>query len=132
MRNLNNFNTIAVYGTLKKQYWNHAVMQSAKWEFIKEDYVPLDSIDWWWFPVATFKDDSNHFLKVELYKVPREWVENYLDRLEWHPTFYYRKDIKTLSWEDATIYEINRAVSDRKNDFFTHEEWDKKFYEWKR
>lgn len=132
MTRLNDFNIIAVYGTLKKQYWNHQVMESAEWEFIKEDYVPFEAIDWFWFPVAKFNSDSKNLLKVELYKVSREWIENYLDRLEWHPTFYYRKEVKTLSWVDAIIYEINRDVSDRKQDFFTHEDWDNKFYEWNR
>jgi gamma-glutamylcyclotransferase (GGCT)/AIG2-like uncharacterized protein YtfP len=130
---LNEFNTIAVYWTLKKWYGNHRVMESAQWEYIWEDYVPFESLDWWWFPVAIFNDDAKTFLKIELYKVPEDWVLNYLDRLEWHPTFYYRKNIKTLKWVDAVIYEINRPIVDNKEQWFTNE-WDdwNKFYEWNR
>lgn len=121
---LSDNNIVAVYWTLKKQYWNHRVMESAKWEFLKETYVEFSRLTWTWFPYWKFTPWTGKFLKVECYNVPEEWVLNYLDRLEWHPNFYRRKEVPTIGWEMVVIYESVWDIWD------TSEQWKKTASEW--
>ena len=125
-------NIIAVYGTLKREHnpWNHSCMIRAEWKFIKEAYVEFNKLEWRWFPTGKFTSWTNKWVLVELFEVNKEWVENSLDRLEWYPTFYNRKKVPTLDWDEVIIYEIVREIEGNWDPFFTHEEWGKKFYNW--
>lgn len=45
-------------------------------------------------------------LKIELYEVKDENMLTRLDQLEWHPRWYRRTPIKTLSGESIEIYNM--------------------------
>jgi len=124
------WNIIAVYGTLKRGTGNYRVMEMANGVFLKEAYVSMDKIEWRGFPVAKFKEGTNKLLKVELFTVNKLWVEWPLDRLEWYPTHYTRKIVKTEEWDDVIIYEIARDITDDSERFATHKDEDKQYYEW--
>ena len=127
-------NLIAVYGTLKRKFGNHVCMESAHWEYVKDSYVEFSKCTWSWYPMAKFEVGTDRLLKVELYNVPKEWILNHLDRLEWHPTFYTRKGVVTSDWDECTIYEIASDIQD------TSEQWKEEsdpeipetYYEWDR
>lgn len=136
---LKDTNLVAVYGTLKKKwpewkpYGNHAAMVRAEGEFVKEAWVEFSHINWGWFPIAKFATWTDKLLKVELYNVPREWVEWPLDTLEGHPTFYFRKEVVTTDWDTVVIYEYRGQVDDRSEDFELESDVeDFKYYEWQR
>lgn len=136
IKELEEQNLVAVYGTLKKWWGNHSVMERAEWVFQKEDYIPYESIVSGWFPMVKFKQDSLKFLKVELYKVPKVWVLKYLDALEGHPSFYVRKEVTTLlSWVNVTVYEIVDPIGDSSDKFKIdkpHEEFPEgDYFDWK-
>ena len=100
---------IAVYGTLKKGFWNHPLMDGL--EFIKKSFVKCYWITWGWFPTAQFKQlkntDERILLEVEVYEIPNSSQGNnklqQIDSLEWHPSRYERIQIKD---EDEDIIEI--------------------------
>ena len=122
---------IWVYGTLKNWYWNHGVMKSAWWEFIGEDYVPFNDLSSSWIPFLNVDTtwESNKYCLVELYQV--EDITP-LDRLEWHPSFYTRTPVTTLSWKEIEVYSIERQwASDDESKFFVQDTIDwKKLYNW--
>lgn len=126
---------VAVYWTLKKWFSNYRVMEWAKWKYIQDDFVQIDKLDAHSYPMIRLSNNSNKYLKVELFKVDKQWIEWPLDNLEWYREWsdyclYNRVKTKTLSWLDVWIYEINNDIIDRKENFYTHKEWDKLFYNW--
>lgn len=132
------WNIIAVYWTLKKWFWNYWVMERAKGVFIREDFVEFTHIVSWWFPMIKFwkNEGVKKFIKVELFSVPEEWIINSLDRLEWHPTFYKRKDVTTVIDEEPCVtYNIVDSIWDSSERFKIDKpsddapEWD--YFDWK-
>ena len=123
---------IWVYGTLKTGYGNHYLLQPLT--SVKSDYVLFHKLTWVWFPIVTFAPeamilpedvDSNQkmigsknqnpqtmttekkkVIKIELYEVTDENMLARLDSLEWHPRWYRRTPIKTLSGESIEIYNM--------------------------
>lgn len=126
---------VAVYWTLKKWFWNYRVMERANWKFIWEDYIQFNKLDSFWYPMITLGNDTNTYLKVELFEVNKEWITWQLDMLEWYRensqfNLYNRVKTKTLNWLDVWIYEINNDINNNKEKYYTHNEWDKLFYNW--
>lgn len=127
----------AVYGTLKRWFGNHIVMEGARGQFIKEDYIPFDKIDSVGFPRIKFNSESNKYIKVEIFEVEEEGVLNHLDRLEWYHwegvdyNHYNRIKVKTLSWEEVYVYEINSNIADESDKFYDKEEDNILYYNWK-
>jgi gamma-glutamylcyclotransferase (GGCT)/AIG2-like uncharacterized protein YtfP len=86
--NNEDFQYVAVYGTLRKGYGNHRLLNDQ--EMIgtgKTDnlYTMYAS----GIPYVT-EDQPTHNVTIELYKVANDRMRN-LDSLEGHPTFYERK-----------------------------------------
>lgn len=127
----------AVYWTLKRWLHNHRVMESAGGEFIKEDYIEFKNIDSVGFPRIKFWKDTNKFIKVEVFEVSDSWVENELDSLEWfffecyEGNHYNRIKVKTESWEEVSVYEINRDIPDLSDNYFEKEINNKLYFNWK-
>jgi len=120
---LKDINLVAVYGTLKKAwpagmpYGNHSAMKRAGWRYVKDSWVEFSHINWGGFPIAKFETGTDKLLQVELYNVPREWVEWPLDSLEGHPTFYFRKEVVTTDGDTVVIYEYRWDVQDISEEF---------------
>jgi gamma-glutamylcyclotransferase (GGCT)/AIG2-like uncharacterized protein YtfP len=128
---------IWVYGTLKKWFNNHSVMETAEWIFIKEDYIQINKLWECWFPYIELSDSSDKWLKVELYEI-KDSNMYILDHLEWYTEWntnnhYNRVLIETLSWEKVYVYEYNRGmITDCLEKHFESETPSPRFYNWKK
>jgi len=93
--------TIAVYGSLKRQYHNHALLAQScfKGNDILEGW---DMADLGAFP-GVFKGEGS--IHVEVYEVTEEEMQS-LDRLEGYPTFYNRTQVDT-EYGKAWLYYLN-------------------------
>lgn len=85
---------VAVYGTLKRGYGNHRVMQMDNGVFVSEalTVLPYKMYGGRGFPrvVEELRDDIVQ-VRVEVFEC--EEVDN-MDRLEGHPSFFERKEIE--------------------------------------
>lgn len=97
---------LAVYGTLKKWYSNHNLIKAIPHKYLGKYYLPIDSIDWHNFPIASFifwdyqqLYKYKNILQVEVYEIDEADISD-IDLLEWHPNRYQRKDIMTLDVDD--------------------------------
>jgi gamma-glutamylcyclotransferase (GGCT)/AIG2-like uncharacterized protein YtfP len=123
---------VAVYGTLKRGFGNHGLINKpCKYA----GYTMVDSITGYGFP--RMKLGNNFKLYVEVYELDSTEL-SMVDRLEGYqegvkPTFYHRKvttvtNIDTGDTEDVFIYEI---VEDIDNDLDgTCTIIDKDIWEW--
>lgn len=86
----------------------------------------------------TMKTEKKKALKIELYEVTDENMLARLDSLEWHPRWYRRTPIKTLSGESIEIYNmpIDQNSSPSSEEYMTQmfEKEDDNFiyYNWNR
>lgn len=121
---------IAVYGTLKQWYGNNRLMRNCK--FLWTDFVPFTKIAGTWFPIAKFEWASNDkLLKVELYEVSNQDDLSNIDSLEWHPNWYKRIPVTTISNKLVQIYDMfSQEFEDMSNNFKI--DWTKNLYEWTR
>lgn len=127
---------IWVYWTLKQWFTNSVVMWIAWWELVWVDYVMVDELWWFWYPMARLSNDSSKWLLVELYKVPIDGISWPLDSLEWYSerweyNLYNRIKVKTESWKEVWIYEYNWQVQNRLEEYYTHNKWENLYYNWK-
>ena len=99
---------IFVYGTLKKGYGNHRVMQNAEGVFVQEDTLQgYDIYDLGGIPGVI---EGEGEVTGEVFSVSDEGLP-YLDRLEGHPTFYKRSEATTLGGIPVEVYIIQRDMS---------------------
>jgi len=134
---MNIINKVAVYGTLKKAYANHSSMVSAGGEYIGKDYIQIERVDCCGFPMVKLSDSSKKWLEVEVYNVSLHWIEWPLDTLEWYTPWstynlYHRVKTITKNWAEVWVYEIERDVDDKSEDYFTHKEGEDLFFTWDR
>jgi len=116
---------IAVYGTLKKPYWNHRIIADQK--FVWEDLIEFSVLDNVGFPRAKFESWTNKWLTVEIYKIDEDALAR-CDRLEWNGNHYQRKIVKTKWWLDVWVYEIMWDIPDQSEEYRE----DTNIYNWKR
>jgi gamma-glutamylcyclotransferase (GGCT)/AIG2-like uncharacterized protein YtfP len=92
---LRNF-LVAVYGTLKRGYGNHALLHGADFiaEAYTEDKYPL-VVHGSGLPFLVDKPGVGKNVKVEVYLVDKDTLEA-LDMLEGHPDWYERKQKNVL------------------------------------
>lgn len=127
---------VAVYWTLKDWHGNEWAMRMANWKLLSTDYVEVEKLKNVWFPCVKFKSWTNKWLLVEVYEVDKKGIEWPLDWLEGYTPWaennhYNRIEVKTLKWEEVQVYEIADDVNDQLEDYYTHAEGDKLFYNWK-
>ena len=126
-----------VYGTLKRNFWNYPVMESAEGKYIGDWYVEIESLSSCGFPRVVFAKQPTHkWLKVELFEVSQEWIEWPLDTLEWYYPWspcnlYNRIEVKTQFWTKISVYEITSQSQDVMENYFVNQEWEDKYYNWK-
>jgi len=98
---------VAVYGTLKKGFGNHRIIEHCK--YIGSDLLEkFDLYDLGPFP-GIYKGDNKVF--VELYKVTDTDTEKALDCLEGYPVLYDKSTVFT-NFGPATIYIYNRVLNE--------------------
>lgn len=133
----NIIDTVAVYGTLKKDCWNDSVMRMARWEYIWDDYIQIKDLQNVWFPMILLSNNSNKWLKVELYNVLEEGIKWPLDSLEWCYwddvyNHYNRVRVETMWGKTVWVYEINRTdIQNDLENYYSHNEGETLFYNWK-
>lgn len=96
---------VFVYGTLKRGFGNHRVMQMAGGQFVCEGKtayrLPLIQRG---LPFLLDQPGRGHHVEGEIYRVPDEAGWRRLDRLEGHPDFYRRK-LTDIVGDDGETYE---------------------------
>ena len=89
---------VAVYGSLKKGYGNHRVMEMANGRYVGVGVTQKDEfiMDGHGYPyIIRAKDNPlKRRVLVEVYEVPKEGLLRHLDSLEGHPHFYKREKEK--------------------------------------
>ena len=94
---------VFVYGTLKKGFSNHVVMESAGGKLVAETTIPAKQfrmLDLGAFP-ALHKSKSGPAIHGEVYECERLAP---LDRLEGYPSFYDRERVELASGHTAWVY----------------------------
>lgn len=139
-RMANKLNKVGVYGTLKKAFWNHRCMERAEGVFVREDYVQIKSLWSCGYPMAKFvhewEENTNKWLKIEVYNVDDTWVTGALDSLEGYTPWsrynlYDRIVVPSLSGEDISVYEICSNETNIIENYFVEEKDGKLLYNWK-
>lgn len=100
---------VAVYGTLKRGYGNHRLLNDC--HHVGDDYLAnfcMYSLGA--YPAVKNDKDSPHAISVEVYEVDDKALVD-LDRLEGHPRFYQRQVTKT-NYGDAFIYTMDGLRGD--------------------
>lgn len=93
---------VAVYGSLKQGYRNHALLGGSEFKGVDGTSAEFSMYSMGGFPCITEGGDTS--IHVEVYEVEDE-VFSRLDRLEGYPSFYNRKEIDTM-YGKAWIYYI--------------------------
>lgn len=93
---------VAVYGTLKRGFGNHRVLQDAGGEFvaIARSVTPFPLVVSG-LPYLLDRPGEGYQVEVELYRVSTLEGLRRLDRLEGHPDFYRRR-VEAFKQEDGT------------------------------
>jgi len=96
---------VAVYGTLRKDMGNHAIMKDAGGKPMGGFWTPPSFTMWdlTWYPAITL--EGEHSVYLEVYEVEDLHV---LDTLEGYPDLYDRKRIPT-PWGEAYLYFMETA-----------------------
>lgn len=110
---------VFVYGTLKKKYWNHHLLQGRA-QYISDAVAP-GKLYGFGLPGYVMGDEGE--VCGELYSFTEEAVLRDLDRLEGYrsdapeQSFYIRSKVTVAkedgSTQDAWVYEINREMSEK-------------------
>lgn len=111
---------LAVYGTLKKGFSNHRLIQNCK--FIGEyETLPIFTM-YSLGPYPAVVHHGNTSITVEIYKIESEEIAKKLDRLEGYPHLY-TKEIISTEVGDLIIYLFNQSTHDCK--IITSGKWTK-------
>jgi gamma-glutamylaminecyclotransferase len=97
-------NLYAVYGTLRKGFGNHRLLDNEHCELLgtvkTEPKFKMVSLGG--FP-GVIPDEGTQSVVVEIYRVNSKEVEKRLDWLEGYPSFYQKTEIET-QWGTANMY----------------------------
>lgn len=95
---------IAVYGSLRKGYGNHAILKDAELVSTEVVNIPFKMVSLGGFP-GLVPDESNHNITIEIYRV-NETEYRRVERLEGYPHFYQKALINTSQGE-LEVYVLN-------------------------
>jgi len=98
---------VVVYGTLKKGYSNHRLLEAADLIGVAQIYGDRILNDTW-PPTFTYTEGNKTPFEGELYKVTAEELRR-LDGLEGHPNGWYRTQVDAVSDMGNGVTDIVRA-----------------------
>lgn len=105
---------VAVYGTLKKGFHNHYLLENSKFLTKAKSIPKIPMIQGWGFPYAFEKFGIGHNIQVEIYDVDSECLKS-LDLLEGVSSgHYYRKEILFENEKDETFKAFMYFSCDKK------------------
>jgi gamma-glutamylcyclotransferase (GGCT)/AIG2-like uncharacterized protein YtfP len=84
-----NINKVFVYGTLKKGFHNHSVLQGAEYIGTANSVQKFNMINLGGFPAVLYNSDDGYQISGEIYKINDKILDR-LDILEGEGTFYDR------------------------------------------
>lgn len=119
---------IAVYGSLRKGFHNHRLLENESCVFIGEGFTRPE---YTLFPIASFpgiKKNGTTAVKVEVYEVKEDYLPR-IDALEGYsenrePTFYDRKSIpvKMLDGDEVEVF-VYEYVDENENPIIESGDW---------
>lgn len=96
-----------VYGTLKKGYWNHYILENSK--FVGT-FLTAPKYDLYLSDNIPFITDGLYQIRGEVYDVNEKVIKN-IDWLEDHPNLYIKLNVMLYNREKVTAYFGNRIVN---------------------
>lgn len=86
---------LAVYGTLKKGFGNHRLLDPRGFRFVGTFFTKpkFHMTSAGGFPVV-YKDRAEHHIEVEVYEIVDETYLSRVDQLEGHPNWYKREPVE--------------------------------------
>jgi gamma-glutamylaminecyclotransferase len=97
---------IFVYGSLKKDFQNHYLLEDSKYigEATTTDFYTMIGTKSKAFPyiISNYPDNAGTCIKGEVYDISEEVLEK-LDKLEGHPDTYTRRNIYVSADKDSLI-----------------------------
>lgn len=90
---------IAVYGTLKRDFSNHRLLNNAKFLGEGETLPIFDMISFGSYPGVL---DGTDAIKVEVFEFEDDAILRNLDMLEGHPDFFRRSDTQVRLMDDES------------------------------
>ena len=94
-----------VYGTLKKGYSNHDLLQNSHFYGEVKMWMPFKMFDLGLFPALQCSRSNLCWIEGEVYEVPDQVMKR-LDELEGYPDFYEKTTLNT-KFGDTTLYYLN-------------------------
>lgn len=89
---MNTQHLLAVYGTLRKGYGNHRLLNGAR--FIRDQWLAGFIMCGTSIPFVFSSRLPGQEIKIEIYEVDQKTLER-IDRLEGHPNWYRREMVET-------------------------------------
>lgn len=115
----------AVYGTLKKGFGNHRILEDNPLVFEGTVNIPFYMVSLGGFP-GILKDDKSNSIYIEVYEVSDQETEKRLDRLEGYPSFYNKEIIDTPVGKAYVYFLENSLYGD--NDLVESGNWERRSY----
>lgn len=125
---------VAVYGTLKRGFGNHRLLEKAEFIGVGDTLPFFDMISFGGYPGVISGTES---IKVEVFEVSDQDTIDNLDFLEGHPSFFRRDDTHIkLRDEDETEVIAQMYKVAHHNDLYNKERYrnfdDSQSLEWNR
>lgn len=96
---------LAVYGTLKRGFHNHSLMDPRGFSFVGS-FVSANKYHMTsngGFPIV-YKNQQLHYIEAEIFEIRDKAYLSQIDRLEGHPTWYERELINFQNDMQAWMY----------------------------
>lgn len=126
----NQFVKVFVYGTLRKGFGNHRLLEHPEVKFIGKDSIRARMYtSHWGYPYIVFSQSNKDRVIGEVYEVPYKLVKGSLDRLEGYSprnkkgNLYDRKKALTAKKHITYVYECGQRMRSSACDWITHGDW---------
>lgn len=111
---------VLVYGSLRKDFYNHRLLKGSK--FLGETEIKGTLFNLGPYPALSLKGDYN--IRCEGYDVSPDTLKN-LDRLEGHPSYYKREEVDS-DFGKAYVYTMDHDKKLGLNHVIMSGDWSRK------